>query len=228
MSSQKAPGRADQTREQLIRAAESLFIENGLENVSLRAIIREAGQKNESALQYHFSNRDGLILAIQTQRMAQVDARRTTLIDEAIRLDPAPDLRSACALLVRAPFLLCREDKAFRGYLGVFGQRLIASGRSVTATLAKQESQSLYRLRSIFRNATSHLDDQLFAMRFENMSSFVLLSMSRRALENGSFRGRRAELFFNNLVDLMAVMLAAPVSSNTREFVDLNQGTTNE
>jgi AcrR family transcriptional regulator len=197
-----------------------LFIENGLENVSLRAIIRKAGQKNESALQYHFSNRDGLILAIQDQRMAQVDARRTTLIDEFMQTNPAPDLRSACSMLVRAPFLLCREDKGFRGYLGVFGQRVIASGQSVTATLAKQDSQSLYKLRGIFRSATSHLDDRLFAMRFENMSSFVLLSMSRRALENGSFSGKRAELFFNNLVDLMAVMLSAPISSNTREFVD--------
>jgi len=203
-----------------MHAAESLFMESGLENVSLRAIIRAAGQKNESALQYHFSNRDGLILAIQAQRMAQVDARRMNLIDEFMRMNPAPDLRSACALLVRAPFLLCREDKGFRGYMAVFGQRLIASGQSVTATLAKQESQSLYRLRGMFRHATKHLDDQLFAMRFENMSSFVLLSMSRRALANGSFRGKRAELFFNNLVDLMTVMLSAPVSSTTSSFID--------
>lgn len=74
-------------------------------------------------------------------------------------------------------------------------------------------------LRKALSHAVSHLDDRILVMRFENMSSFVLLSLSRRACDSRSFRGRRAELFFNNLADLMAAMLCAPVSSDTRKFI---------
>ena len=50
-------------------------------------------------------------------------------------------------------------------------------------------------LRKALSHAVSHLDDRILVMRFENMSSFVLLSLSRRACDSRSFRGRRAELF---------------------------------
>lgn len=220
MSAQKEPGRAGRTRAQLIHAAESLIVKKGLENVSVREIVREAGQKNESALQYHFKSRDGLIHALEAQREEQLEARRSELVGESLQMDPRPDLRTACALLIQPAFLLCREDKEFREFLGVFGQRLIASGQPVTAALTHPRSASQHQLREILHKATSHLDARLFNMRLEAMGSLVLLSLSRRARDGGSFRGRRADLFINNLADLMAAMLSAPVSSKTQEFFD--------
>jgi len=213
-------GRTEKTRTQLIQAAESLMIEKGLENVSVRDIVRGAGQKNESALQYHFKNRDGLVLALQARRIEQLDARRTALTTDALRTNPDPDLRTTCAILVQAPFLLCREDRDFRQYLGVFGQRLIASGQAVSQVLSKQRSSSLAQLYKILRRSVSQLDDELFNLRFEAMSSLVLLSLSRRASDGGSFRGKRAELFLSNLIDLMAAILSAPVSNATDELLD--------
>ncbi|MFB0932841.1 MAG: TetR family transcriptional regulator, partial [Pseudomonadales bacterium] len=55
--------RSEATQDALIHAAIALIAENGLENISIRSIIEASGQKNESALQYHFKNRDGLIKA---------------------------------------------------------------------------------------------------------------------------------------------------------------------
>lgn len=46
-----------------MRAAEKLIAVRGIENVSIRDIVSEAGQKNESALQYHFKSFTGLIAA---------------------------------------------------------------------------------------------------------------------------------------------------------------------
>lgn len=74
----------DSTREQLLAAAEKLFLQHGLDEVSTRAIVREAGQKNHSALQYHFGGRDGLISAILVRRMQQVEGRRSVLVDEVL------------------------------------------------------------------------------------------------------------------------------------------------
>ena len=47
------------TRERLLLTAEKLLGERGINGVSLREITREAGQRNASALHYHFGSRDG-------------------------------------------------------------------------------------------------------------------------------------------------------------------------
>ena len=220
MPVQNQPGRAEKTRTQLIRAAESLIAKKGIENVSVREIVREAGQKNESALQYHFKSRDGLIIALQTQRIEQLESRRSALVAQYLHENPEPGLRDACALLIQAPFLLCREDKTFREYLGAFGQQMMTSGQTVSQILAKQQSSSFAQLNKILHNATKHLDNEIFELRFEAVSSFLLLSLSRRARDGGSFRGRHAEIFFNNLADLMAAMLSAPTSNTTQGLLD--------
>ena len=208
------------TREQLLNVAERLFLERGPQQVSLRQIVREAGQKNQSALQYHFGGREGLLAAIARRRMDQLEARRRTLVDEAFEQGVELDLRAACAVLIRAPFLLCREDRSFRNFLGVFGQQLLASEKQLTFAVEHQDLPSLLRLRTVVLEQLPALDLELLMLRFENVFSIVLLAISRRARNSGSFRGRRADLFFNNLVDQVAAMLSAPVSSATMELLD--------
>lgn len=77
------------TRARLIDVAERLFAEFGVESVSLRTVGIEAGQRNNSAAQYHFGSKDGLIAAIIEARSADVDARRAELV-AALRASPAP------------------------------------------------------------------------------------------------------------------------------------------
>lgn len=211
---------ADSTREQLLDAAERLFLERGLDEVSSRAIVRAAGQKNQSALQYHFGGRAALIAAILSRRLQQVEARRRALVADALARNADPELREICALLVRAPFVLCRERKDFRDFLGQFGQRLLASDRSLALAVRDEDLPSLREMRNLLLRRLSHLQAELLSLRLENAHGLVLLAISRRARGGGSFRGRRAELFFNNLVDQAAAMLAAPTSPATRALLD--------
>ena len=51
-------------RERLLDTAERLLGEYGIEGVSLRQIAAEAGQGNNSVIQYHFGNKAGLIEAL--------------------------------------------------------------------------------------------------------------------------------------------------------------------
>lgn len=213
----------DSTREHLVDIAEKLFIEKGPDEVSLRAIVREAGQKNQSALQYHFGNRDGLILAILLRRTRQLEARRRVLVDEALAINPNPNLREVCALMARTPFLLCREDKSFREFLGQFGQQLLASDRDIASSVADHSLPSLAELRVFVLQALSHLEPALLLLRAENAYALALLAISRRARRGGSFRGQNAELFFNNLVDQIAAMLIAPVSDETQALLGANE-----
>ncbi len=214
-SNRKNSGRSEVTRDQLMRAAERLFAINGLENVSVRAIIAEAGQKNESALQYHFGNRDGLVSALQDQRNSQVSAKRAELLGEMHRSHHQLTLREVCTLMVKPAFLLCRADNSFRDFLGVFGQLLLSSSRSVVSTLEKREVEVMREMKDMLQSRVTHLDEELFETRFENTARFAILSMSRRAREKGSFRGKGADFFISNLVDTMAAMMAAKPSRET-------------
>lgn len=65
----------------LIEQAERLFAERGIEAVSLRDVSAAAGQRNHSAAQYHFGDRQGLVAAVFRNRMNEVNRRRQERLD---------------------------------------------------------------------------------------------------------------------------------------------------
>lgn len=67
-----------------MRTAERLYAERGFANVSVRQISEAAGQRNNSAVQYHFESRDGLIRTILSHHTALVEKHRIAMV-EALR-----------------------------------------------------------------------------------------------------------------------------------------------
>lgn len=88
-----------ETRRQLLAAAERLFGERGIDNVSLVDITREAGQKNRNALQYHFGDKVGLINAVLDKHTDRIAEERQRMLDELVE-SGEPDLRSLIDVLV--------------------------------------------------------------------------------------------------------------------------------
>lgn len=72
------------TRTALVRSAERLIAENGLANISLKMITKEAGARNTSAVQYHFGNVESLIKEVFWERYRSIERER------AIRLAKVP------------------------------------------------------------------------------------------------------------------------------------------
>lgn len=64
----------------LIKAAEELIAEFGLAGISDREIARHAGQKNNSAVAYHFGDRQGLLAEILDYRMIPLNKQRHQLL----------------------------------------------------------------------------------------------------------------------------------------------------
>ena len=67
----------------IIEAAEVLFAERGVEAPTLREIGAAAGQRNNSAVQYHFGDRAGLVVAVLDPHLDALDRHRRVLLDEA-------------------------------------------------------------------------------------------------------------------------------------------------
>ena len=85
------------TRDRLLDAAQELFARSGSWTTPLTRVLRAAGQRNESAIQYHFGSRAELIYAlIERDRVREMEERQARL--DAISGDA--DLRTAVTALV--------------------------------------------------------------------------------------------------------------------------------
>jgi AcrR family transcriptional regulator len=77
------PARKDglETKRRLVDTAERLFAEQGVEQVKLVDVSREAGQKNRNAAQYHFGDRVGLINAVLDKHSTIIAEQRRAMLD---------------------------------------------------------------------------------------------------------------------------------------------------
>lgn len=102
----------EDTRDQLLDAAEKLFAETGSWTTPLAQVVRAAGQRNQSAIQYHFGSREELIYAlIERDRSRELQDRQARL-DRLDVVGGSSDLRALVAALVLPS---CRDLTDERG-----------------------------------------------------------------------------------------------------------------
>ncbi|HKI75105.1 MAG TPA: hypothetical protein VJ998_10690 [Pseudomonadales bacterium] len=215
MPGERRQQRAQDTRNNLMRAAEQLVAERGFENVTVRAINELAEQKNESALQYHFGNFAGLINEIRQQRFAQVEERRTALLERLLEQETEPSLRELCRLVVGAPFELAREDESYRTYVRGFGRELALTDQPAMEYIPPPLQRGTREIRRRLMLALSHIDEKILLERLDTAARLAGLSLSRHARANNAFRGKQAERWFNRLVDMMVGLISAEVSTES-------------
>ena len=92
---------ASKTKEKLIKIAEKLFAERGLDGVSLRDITAASGQKNASAMNYHFGSREGLVQAIIDYRTSEIDEERQKMLEALDASGHEADLRALVNIKMR-------------------------------------------------------------------------------------------------------------------------------
>ena len=214
----KKQSRSEATREALMRAAEKLIAAKGLENVSIRQIVEAAGQKNESALQYHFKNLQGLVRAIHAVRDAQINPMRTALIEKLAGDNGKPTLRDISKLMVEPAFLLARSKPDFRQYIKAFGHEIALTNRSASKAARRGDGETDREIRRLLRSALPELNSAAFDLRLDSAVRFIASSMYHQARQPNAFKGDQAELFFSSLIDALVGMLGAPESAETTKL----------
>jgi len=207
--------RSIDTRNRLMRAMEKLSAEKGSENVSVKELIEEAGQKNESVLQYHFGSKAGLLAAIHKARFTQTQVKRREMLAESLAKKTSPSVRELCHLLVGPTFQLCKSDPGHRQWAKAWGAKNAALVRPTLEEEVIDEGNSVQIITYLLKSSLPHLDDTMFENRCLNVIRFSNLLMSNQAREKGGFSGRKAELFLSNLVDLLVGIFMAEVSDET-------------
>ena len=111
------------TRDRILHAGEHLFAMYGFGRVTLRQIAREAGQRNVSAVQYHFKSKHGLLIAIAEGHREEIDARRAELLDKAEAEGTDGNLTTLLSILVD-PLAAKLDSSSGRAYLQIQAQGL--------------------------------------------------------------------------------------------------------
>ena len=118
-----------ETRRQIIDAAEALFAEHGVDNVTLLDIARAAGQKNRNAPQYHFGDKAGLINAVLDKHSDLISKRRKAMM-ETLQAKDAPSLRALVEAYVLPVAMHVDSIENGQAYL-LLNSQLLTSGAYV-------------------------------------------------------------------------------------------------
>ncbi|GLP78183.1 TetR family transcriptional regulator [Mycobacterium antarcticum] len=121
--------RGSRSKDALLDAAERLIAERGFE-VPLRDIAQAAGQRNNSAVNYHFHSRQDLLDAVVARRLLPMERERERMLGdldgsavlEAGEVLGARDVHALMRVLVLP--LLRLESTHYARFLQVVGPRL--------------------------------------------------------------------------------------------------------
>jgi AcrR family transcriptional regulator len=200
----------ESTKQQLISAAERLFAARGLEGVSLREINTAAGQRNSTALQYHFGDRRGLLRAVLHKHTPAVDAARHVLLNDYESRD-RPDLRVLAEALVRPSSAKLADPEGGREYLQINAQLLNRPEFRLDEPSLSNMRDSIHR----WRQLVGPLLPDVAVRRLHHRFTAIRVSSTELARRASGAPRRDDQLFTSHLIDLVASLLATPVSEQT-------------
>jgi AcrR family transcriptional regulator len=212
------------TKELLINVGERLFGRFGIDAVSLREISAAAGQTNPNAVQYHFKDKRGLVLAIVNDRLHRAEAQRRERLEilrgagssgpgelllilwESVMSIRGPDGEySFCRMLLQ--YLLQPQGSDHpAGDLAAYRR-----SRAVPVELA-----SLLAWNRLLRVSFPHLTPAQFDYRLKAASTmFLAMVVEHDNAQLVLHAGRHDEFDLQPLMGLAIAALSAPVTKRS-------------
>ena len=200
----------------MIEAAESLYGRNGLEGASLRQISIAAGTGNNYAVQYHFGDAAGLIRAILTKRMPEIELRMARLLSTLKAQGRLAETRALMELLFRPLF----------DHVNSRGER--AHARFILALLSSpagaQHATGLLNLMPIadhvfglLNAANPHIPPSFLRERQRLITIMVLTSVFNRHAPYDA--EEYDEALIDNALDMASAALTAPIGDGVQDML---------
>ena len=199
------PRDATETRERLLAEARRLFATQGVFQTTSREIVEAAGQRNVSALTYHFGSREGVLRAILLGFDEVLDAERGQLL---ARIGEDASTRDLVAALL-VPYARPLATVEGREYLRIVAQLAERFPEWRDATLT---GPYLRRILGILERRPKELRPAIRRERVVSAITLMTAAMAERArLLAERRRGRLDDAtFLANLADMLVGVLEAP------------------
>ncbi len=204
-------GDATSTRDKLLDAAARLFAERGIDNVSLAEVVRTAGQRNASAVQYHFGNRDEVLRAVLARHVPVIAERRVELLDRA-RSRRATDVRSAAEAIVRPITEFAQHGWRERAYLQIGSELTGALDRATTEIRDLMTETVGFEAWDLLRARCPLVPEDLWHERQDICIVFIGRAAADRARlldRGGAHPVLSDDRFVDNLIDMVIGAMTA-------------------
>lgn len=195
-------------RTRLLVAAERLFAERGVDNVSLRQVGERAAQRNNSAVQYHFGDKQGLIQALYDLRLVPLNERRLEMLADVPAPEPA-DLARIYVQPMSDAVIASGGSWAYARFL----DRYLGRGREFEPF----DDQHGRGSREVSRMMSECLADLGAAVSGERLRMIQVLTIRTLAdlehrLELDLADREDADLTVSTLIEGVAILLTAPTA----------------
>ena len=206
------PSRSDErTATKILWAAEQAFSRSGITGASIRQINALAGQRNTSAIRYHFGSKDGLLEALISQRMGELEHQRARALK---RLDLAKSEASVRelveALVVPLAQRVCSEPE-WGCWVRILHELVSTRGDAYQSVWQGQYDQTSREIFARLKRAMGDLPEEVWLQRVSDLMIWVTASLSERAriLESESEAPLESDAYIENLVVTTSSALAA-------------------
>lgn len=220
-SASASASRTQETRLALLRAAEHLFAEHGVDAISLREVALAAGQRNSSAVQYHFKTKDVLLDAALERHTDRIQAQSMELLDQLEARGTEFGIREVVEVLVRPIVAKLDDEDGGWDYVRLSAQLNMNTVHPMMARRVATNRSSL-RLGTAMmqRMYGASVPAELLPLRMHRIVSLIYLSVVEygRLVRNGTPIITR-ELFTADLIDGVVGVITPTQSAQTTELL---------
>jgi len=207
------------TRIRLITAAEKLFGDRGIHAVTLKDINVAAGQRNESALHYHFGSKSALVEAILTLRTRDIDQKRLELVEALLASGQEKDLSAILKAMFLPMMELLGSEKGVR-FIRFLAQVLNDPDFDLPDMALRGSLPGAIKANGLLVAALGDITPEIVIQRQRFIVEMGVSSLAIWSRHHDSVNEEAArELFISNLLDSIAGFLTAPVSEETLELL---------
>lgn len=196
----------------MLDVAERLIAERGLDAVSLRAVAQEAGQRNNSAAQYHFGSRDGLLRAIIETRSAAVEERRALQVAALQESSRPPTIRALADLFVLPLAASLGPEPTW--YLRFLSRLVDAGGMANAPALVRPDG--LRYLQRELRGLLPGLSSPTFARRLQWLAEISLRVLADLERDGGADGSPQTQDVVEDLLTMIEALMLAPEPGSVR------------
>jgi len=209
---------SDDTREQILDAAESLFSEKGFEGASMRQIMNDAGA-NLAAGHYHFGSKENLLLAVLERRIGPLNEERLRMLEEleaaSVRRKRLP-VEGIIRALVAPPLYLSRDAEGGGAkFMRLLGRILSEPNKDLHKQFMSQFDEVSKRFLPAFKNALPGMPEKegMWRLYFVmgTMAHTIMDTEKLQYCSHGLAEGETVEGVIDRMVRFCAAGLKAPL-----------------
>ncbi|KWW38427.1 AcrR family transcriptional regulator [Cupriavidus metallidurans] len=196
------------TARRILEIAERLFAEQGVEQVALRQIVVESGQKNRSALHYHFGSREALVSHLLNRRLHEINRIRNGYLDALEQRGTPVDIHGVVDATIRPLVDVVLQTDWGTNYLQVLAQTTFSPGLLSKGLVDRTAMSALYRVREHIYQLFPNVPRDVMKLRMVWFIDTVVYALAHWVRERG--KRSRSEPPMEELIDFCAAAIQGP------------------